>query len=197
MLLATGFGFLQETTNGFTRVFAWPRACNCCACHGAYADWVDVHGGLQVAKWRRLTRKQKEDWYGMKDLWDPIKRTQLCLSCHVGNVGQQKFVTHEMYAAGHPPLPSIEVATFSEGMPRHWETWKEKAERLTAMKKDIKEYYPTYEPETAKFEQSQLVLVGGTAALRGRSNWSPIRLRMRRTACSTWPCSTAMLATTS
>ena len=32
------------------------------------------------------------------------------------------FVTHEMYAAGHPPLPSIELETFCTEMPQHWQT---------------------------------------------------------------------------
>jgi hypothetical protein len=31
-----------------------------------------------------------------------------------------------MYAAGHPPLPSIELETFLEKMPRHWLTVEEK-----------------------------------------------------------------------
>ncbi len=30
------------------------------------------------------------------------------------------FVTHSMYAAGHPPLPGIEVQTFCSSMPQHW-----------------------------------------------------------------------------
>ena len=36
-------------------------------------------------------------------------------------------MTHEMYAAGHPPLPSIEVATFANSIPRHWWLLAEKA----------------------------------------------------------------------
>ena len=32
------------------------------------------------------------------------------------------MVTHEMYAAGHPPLPGFEIATFCSQMPPHWES---------------------------------------------------------------------------
>ena len=30
------------------------------------------------------------------------------------------MVTHEMYAAGHPPLPPFELASYMEGEPKHW-----------------------------------------------------------------------------
>ena len=32
----------------------------------------------------------------------------MCLSCHLGNAREGRVVTHEMYAAGHPPLPGFE-----------------------------------------------------------------------------------------
>jgi hypothetical protein len=32
-----------------------------------------------------------------------------CTSCHVGREADGRFVTHEMYAAGHPPLPPLEI----------------------------------------------------------------------------------------
>jgi hypothetical protein len=39
---------------------------------------------------------------------------------------QGKFVTHEWYAGGHPPLPSFEVASFARQMPVHWKPLNEK-----------------------------------------------------------------------
>jgi hypothetical protein len=36
-------------------------------------------------------------------------------------------VTHEMYAAGHPPLPPFELATFARDAPRHYHTHRENA----------------------------------------------------------------------
>ena len=53
----------------------------------------------------------------MVDLRDSIHRTEKCLSCHLGT--GQKFVDHEMIAAGHPDL-YFELASFSAVMPRHW-----------------------------------------------------------------------------
>lgn len=134
---------------------------NCCVCHGTYKEWVSAHfnpvfqGNKQ---WRDIKdRAAKERDYGMKDLWNPVKRSQLCLSCHVGNTEEGKFVTHAMYAAGHPPLPSVEIATFSEEMPRHWQYPIEKSEAVQKLQ--------DFDAVQAKFERTQLVLLGGVAAL--------------------------------
>ena len=43
-------------------------------------------------------------------------RAKLCSACHVGNVEDGKLVTHEMYAAGHPPLPGIEIVAFCDAL---------------------------------------------------------------------------------
>ena len=109
----------------------------CAACHGAFDEWVDVHGSGNLKKrecWRSLTRFEKERDWGMKDLWCPVNRAELCSSCHIGhadkNPAKNRLVTHEMYAAGHPPLPGFEPATFSDKMPRHWEYLFEKERRI-------------------------------------------------------------------
>ncbi len=92
----------------------------CCVCHGAFKDWYEPHGSyLQAEKWRSLSRADKEKRFGMTDLWNPVRRSALCASCHIGNLDEGKFVTHEMYAAGQPPLPGFEVSTFSDAQPRH------------------------------------------------------------------------------
>ncbi len=52
--------------------------------------------------------------YGYYDIRSPVSRTRMCLSCHVGNVREGRVVTHEMFAAGHPPLPGFDVETFSQ-----------------------------------------------------------------------------------
>ena len=44
---------------------------------------------------------------------NPARRAERCTSCHVGSESEGRFVTHEMYAAGHPPLPPVEVMAFS------------------------------------------------------------------------------------
>jgi hypothetical protein len=127
---------------------------NCVVCHGAYADWILPHGSpLEGDRetWRKLSRKQKEDRYGMTDLWDAGKRSLKCASCHIGSTEEGKVVTHTMYAAGHPPLPGLEVSTFSDAMPRHWEYLREKkseAQRLLQ-----------YDP--SELEITRLVITGG------------------------------------
>lgn len=103
---------------------------SCVACHGPVLEWVNEHAApLPKKKWATRSRAEKRDEFGLRDLWNPVTRAELCVSCHVGNLEQGKFVTHEMYAAGHPPLPSIEIATFSEAMPAHWESLTQKAAR--------------------------------------------------------------------
>jgi hypothetical protein len=130
---------------------------NCVACHGPYTEWIGRHGVLVNAQaWRPKTRKEKEEQGGMRDLWDPMKRAELCVSCHVGNVKEGKFVTHEMYAAGHPPLPGFEAATFSDEMPRHWQYLREKKPPL---QKELG--YKAGEQEQAK-----LILVSAAVSLR-------------------------------
>jgi hypothetical protein len=130
---------------------------NCVVCHGPHEEWVPIHGNLLAArKFRPLSRKAKEDQYGMRDLWDPVRRTELCSSCHIGNKAQGKFVTHEMYAAGHPPLPGFEVGNFSDQMPRHWQYLREKS---PALQKELG-------LKKGEQEQTKLVLVGAAVALR-------------------------------
>jgi hypothetical protein len=134
---------------------------SCVACHGAYEEWVLLHGSplaKQRKEWRDKTREEKESKFGMADLWDPGKRTKLCASCHIGNSKEHRFVTHAMYAAGHPPLPGFEVATFSDEMPRHWQYIKEKEKSVQALLK--------FDPEDAAFEKTKLVVAGGLSSLR-------------------------------
>jgi hypothetical protein len=132
---------------------------NCVVCHGAYGEWVDYHAstlGKKREEFRKKSRLVKEREYGMTDLWDPLRRTELCASCHIGNLDQGKFVTHEMYAAGHPPLPGFEVTTFSDEMPRHWQYLREKSAKVQS-----ELGYKDTERERAK-----LALVGAVVSLR-------------------------------
>jgi hypothetical protein len=136
---------------------------SCAVCHGPYEEWVDLHGSvLKRKEWRSLSRKEKEEKYGMFDLWDPVKRTRLCVSCHVGNWAEGKVVTHAMYAAGHPPLPSFEVATFSNAMPRHWQYLREKSPQVQKIL--------NYDPKRGQLEESELVVVGSLTSLQEAMN---------------------------
>jgi hypothetical protein len=129
---------------------------SCAVCHGVYVGWVDLHGSvLRRDEWRGYSRQTKEERFGMADLWDPAKRARLCLSCHLGNAEEGKVVTHAMYAAGHPPLPGFEIATFSDAMPRHWQYIREKSLDVRKLLK--------FEPTDAQWEETRLVLEGGLA----------------------------------
>jgi hypothetical protein len=130
---------------------------SCVLCHGPYREWIGEHS-LEASReeFRVLKRKEKEDRYGMYDLWDPIRRSQLCASCHIGNASGGQVVTHEMYAAGHPPLPGFEIASFSDLMPRHWEYLSQKK---SAKVRRILEY------DGKTQERAKMVLVGAAVSL--------------------------------
>ena len=132
----------------------------CVACHGAFQEWIQEHQFKNNEKWRKLTRAQKEQLKGMRDLWDPQTRVETCLSCHVGDHSERKILTHDMYAAGHPPLPSIDVATFSDQQPRHWQVLREKP-------KPIRDHQGFTE---GRLEQTELVAVSSLIALKTSLN---------------------------
>jgi hypothetical protein len=53
----------------------------------------------------------------MVDNWNVVKRTEQCLSCHLGD--GKRAVDHEMIAAGHPDLV-FDLESYSAAMPPHW-----------------------------------------------------------------------------
>jgi hypothetical protein len=83
---------------------------SCENCHGPASAWLGRHTE------RGWTHEQSVA-LGMYDTRDLVKRSEMCLSCHLGN--EQKSVDHEMIAAGHPDL-YFELDAFSATMPRHW-----------------------------------------------------------------------------
>ncbi|MBI3665838.1 MAG: hypothetical protein HY236_06370 [Acidobacteria bacterium] len=83
---------------------------SCEACHGPASNWLGPHTTRGWAYEKSLQA-------GMYNTRDLIKRSEKCLSCHLGN--EEKFVDHEMIAAGHPDL-YFELDSFSAAMPRHW-----------------------------------------------------------------------------
>ena len=105
----------------------------------------------------------------MTNLRDPVKRTALCLSCHLGDAATGKVVTHEMYAAGHPPLPPFEVASFGAALPQHWETLDAKYARLSKLKDfdaaKFKKLYGGFDG-AHELEQARDLVVGAVVALR-------------------------------
>ncbi len=102
----------------------------CESCHGPGSAYEKPH---QLPSWRVRTAAQRRDEFGMVNVRDPRERARQCLSCHIGNAEEGKLLTHDMYAAGHPPLPSIEIETFAQHMPPHWRTLNEKVADLAKL----------------------------------------------------------------
>jgi hypothetical protein len=139
---------------------------SCLACHGPWGNWIDLHGSSIEKKrlaWRQLDRTYKQEKFGMTDLWDPVKRTKTCASCHIGDADPEKhrLVTHDMYAGGHPPLPAFETAVFCNSLPRHWQLMNEKTPEMQKAQ---------YQWDPTELEQTKLVVAGGAAAFREAIN---------------------------
>jgi hypothetical protein len=83
---------------------------SCEACHGPATGWLGYHVTKDATHAESVKR-------GMYDTKDVVKRTETCLTCHLGTA--EKFVDHEMIAGGHPDLV-FELEAFSAAMPRHW-----------------------------------------------------------------------------
>ena len=126
---------------------------SCENCHGPSSGWFAPH--LNVA----FRKQSPEEWskVGFNDLRSPDRQAEKCLSCHIGNSDEGKVVTHEMYAAGHPPLPSIEVATFNNSIPRHWWLLGERKDPNLRKALGFKE---------GELEQTKLAVVGAAVALK-------------------------------
>ena len=90
---------------------------SCENCHGPSSAWL---GGHTERQWAH----EKSVSLGMVDTRNVIHRTEKCLECHLGS--SNKFVDHEMIAAGHPDL-YFELDSFSAIEPRHWKIPRESA----------------------------------------------------------------------
>lgn len=92
------------------RKFEIAEGVSCENCHGPASGWLGPH---TTTGWAH----EKSVELGMTDTRSVIRRTEKCLECHLGT--KDKFVDHEMIAAGHPDL-YFELDSFSAVMPRHW-----------------------------------------------------------------------------
>ena len=80
----------------------------CEACHGGSERWLKPHDtGSAHAENLKL---------GMFPTDDPIRRAELCLSCHFGD--EKKFVDHRLMGAGHP-RQSFEMVIFTDLQGHH------------------------------------------------------------------------------
>ena len=99
------------------RAFELSEGVSCESCHGPASAWLGPH---TTRDWPH----EKSVALGMRDTRNLIHRSDLCLECHLGT--KEKFVDHEMIAAGHPDL-YFELDSFSAVMPRHWKVPRESA----------------------------------------------------------------------
>jgi hypothetical protein len=97
------------------RMFEISEGVSCENCHGPASAWLGPH---TTRSWPH----EKSVALGMYDTRNVIHRTEKCLECHLGT--KNKFVDHEMIAAGHPDL-YFELDSFSAVMPRHWKVPRE------------------------------------------------------------------------
>lgn len=85
------------------RTFDIADGVSCEACHGPAGKWLGVHVSGAGDHADNVAA-------GMYPTEEPLARAELCASCHVGNA--KKFVSHELYGAGHPRTP-FELNTFT------------------------------------------------------------------------------------
>lgn len=76
----------------------------CEACHGGAELWLTSHTGKDVPHADNLAK-------GLYPTEDPVKRAELCLSCHMGS--PERMITHRIMGAGHPRLAGFELDSFT------------------------------------------------------------------------------------
>lgn len=92
------------------REFDLSDGVSCESCHGPSALWLGPHTARDWTHEKSLAM-------GMYDTKDLRRRTEKCLTCHLGTA--EKYVDHEMIAAGHPDLV-FELDSFQAVEPVHW-----------------------------------------------------------------------------
>jgi hypothetical protein len=169
---------------------------SCEACHGLasvggkQAEWFDAH---RDPTWLKMAPADKTA-KGFVDLRNPELRAATCAGCHVGNLAEGKFVTHAMYAAGHPPLPPLETLTYSRDEPSHAIPPRDNQYINALGDDDAWRLYHVRKGESASARQAA---VGAAVGFREAMKSLATRPTRRRTAaCSISPCSIAPPAIT-
>jgi hypothetical protein len=82
----------------------------CEACHGGAEKWIETHTQNSAPHSDNVAR-------GMYPSEQPLRRAELCLSCHMGT--RDKFANHMIMGAGHPRL-RFELEVFTANQPAHF-----------------------------------------------------------------------------
>jgi hypothetical protein len=133
-----------------------PQGLGCEACHGPASQWSMSH--WRQDWWQKSPREKSRE--GLYPVREPIDRAALCLSCHLSDVKAGKWVTHDMYAAGHPPLGSFEIEAFTAAMPSHGKPIRQMP-KITLAKLGF---------EADEMISTRYVLAGGLVAARMASD---------------------------
>lgn len=161
--------------------FSLKDGVSCDGCHGPAERWLTPHFA-QKNEWRAKTPADKEA-LGMRDLRNPTKRGEVCLSCHQGDAAEGKVVTHAMFAAGHPPLRPVEIAGLSSCLPPHWRELKD----VPYFQKAPADIRKANRLDTATSQQAQLVLASSLLGVRGEMNLIAARADFAAKDKQRWP----------
>ena len=107
---------LEPSTEFEGESFVIHDGVSCESCHGPAEKWRALH-------YRTDWDPKKAASLGRIDTKNLLTRAYVCASCHVGSSTRQ--VTHDMLAAGHPPL-RFELSSYLDMMPKHWRDSRER-----------------------------------------------------------------------
>ncbi|HUG92697.1 MAG TPA: multiheme c-type cytochrome [Planctomycetaceae bacterium] len=164
---------------------------SCEGCHGAAGDggpgqdgWVTLH--YNKRQWRFMPAEEKWLKYGYYDVRSPVSQARLCAACHVGNARTGRVVTHEMYAAGHPPLPGLETEIFVDQQPQHWRDFAAKKPEIQKefLEQTGQDWKPEHLHHTRKLLVAALVNLSESLKLSADLADSSTKLPVAR---SEWP----------
>ena len=129
---------------------------------------------IQIVPWRNWPPSEKTKW-GLVNLRDPSVAATKCASCHVGNKDEGRFVTHEMFAVGHPPLPPLDLMAYAREQPQHWGLASEMSYITSLAKKDAEKAFELFhyrgESEslvTRRFVESTIGALAASNVLTGQ-----------------------------
>ncbi|AMV24401.1 hypothetical protein VT84_08390 [Gemmata sp. SH-PL17] len=163
--------------------FSTTEGVGCEMCHGHGTMYERTHRASRdddtpnpptekVVDWRSFPTALKSEW-GLTNLRDPATATHTCASCHIGNKDEGRFVTHDWYAAGHPPLPPLDLMAYAREQPRHWGFAHEMpyitslASKAATKDKAFALYHYRQDESfvARRFAESSLATLGATASL--------------------------------
>lgn len=156
---------VDKPANWTLKSFETADGVGCEMCHGLGSAYRPRHDAPKrvadpapgeptaIVEWREWDPVKKTKW-GFTDLRSPVAATATCASCHIGSQKDGRFVTHEMYAAGHPPLPPLDLMAYSREQPRHWGLPSQMPYLVNLAEKDAKKAFDTFHYRSEKVESS-------------------------------------------